>query len=361
MQRAAEARRRQQQFTNKQGQHTSVEVDTTLERDMMSAPDSKYGFQVDKAGYQEFSPARVRTSPKLKMGTYNQSNPGFADPQVVPSEMLYREMNETQRGFVKQVSEALERQAQAQRLPKQKMLERFERSNQNYNQQQLYVIAAHMGVISEKYESTAGKWVVVMPYSRPQDAQEVAYNQKGLSGESAQALQKKQIGTYGNAVVGYEQSNPQVPPAVPTNNKGVIDYTSTKAKRSLMDPRRGDDFIRNARLTQEEIRLEIKRLGALLEHENRGIREGAQKKLNALSSELVSRQARAKMNKAKAEDRARKDSGVAGYASSVSDMYNKDTKKEMEEQAAFNYQRHISLLEEAKAYLSKKQPGSGWS
>ena len=345
----------------------------SLEDDMSRETTNYQGHQVFSAGYQKFTDATVETDPVAYYRTHNVTNHGYPSETGdtakkyarirSASEILKAQMKPNDASFVQNVVKSLKEQHNKNNLPMQTLFERFERSNNSHKQNHLYLIAHELNVIKEQFDDTSGQWVVVMPWASPTTPDQILYNQRGLSTVPYKELEKKQQGNYW---VDAEQTIKrraarQVPPAKENGEGSQVPYYSQdpKSKRSLKNPKRGDDYIRAARLKMEHIVNLESQAQSLVEdisRENRSwIVEKLTKKLKFVRNAIESQKGQLKMmqkNKRKADA----EQGMASNtAQAVSDMYvKKDASHELaQEQAA--YRRHLSLLSEATNILSQQQ------
>jgi hypothetical protein len=233
----------------------------SIEDDMTRRVTNKYGYPVFSGGYEAYSSAEVRTAPRV-LPRRNVSNYDYQDPihsplkaDMLPSAAIVQSMTQRNIQYTESVVGSLKRQSDAQGVKIQTVFERFERTDPNVTHEQLYVIAAKLGVITEKYESTAGKWVVINPFGNPTTPEEILYNQGGISRKNDKALTKDQVGTYWRgADKAYDAVYyPQLPPAVPVPGSEQTKYYAgrpgtVKSQQSLRNPKRGDDYIRDSRV-----------------------------------------------------------------------------------------------------------------
>jgi len=422
-----EARRRQRPYYSEKdklnGMNNYIPPNRqTPEQETLTQPSTAHGYPTVQGAYQEFNSYNVTTSPKGIAHTGNTSNFGYSDEagdrergiqrfmdvqsyghMVAPVSgartvreakipegpvlWLEKNLNANDFRYIGEVVSALVRQAEGQRVNKRVVFERFEQSNDNYSQEQLFMVAHKMHLIKEKYDSTAGQWVVTMPWANPQTPEQLLYNQKGFSQFNYEQLAKKQQGTYSthNDEVYFTKKAPQMPPATPQNQSGAVEYDSQNrgtSAASLRNPKRGDDFIRNARLTTEQLAYKVDLSEdefAILKNDIRTL----QSQINRLQEEYnkgsVSRH---KLNKA--EERMR---GIKNFAISANARRKegeeekmrvakraqavKKTEMRVEQlhrgggvqqnnraRAEHAYNRHLSLLESANRMLSKA-PGYG--
>jgi len=345
----------------------------SMEDDMGQKTTTYKGHDVFSPGYQKFTDATVETDPVAYYRTNNVTNFGYpsetgdtakkyARVRSV-SEILKSQMKPKETSYVQNVVKALKEQHSRQNLPMQTLFERFERTNQNYKQNHLYVIAHELKLIEEQFDDTSGQWVVVMPWANPTTADQVLYNQRGLSTVPYKELEKRQQGNYWvNAEQNVKRrAARQVPPAKENGESSQIPYhsESPKSKRSLANPKRGDDYIRAARLKMENIEVLQSHAHSIVEDlrgETRSwIVEKLNKKLKAVKNAIESEKGQLKIM----NDKQRKDDqskGVpANTAQAVSDMYSTKSSNHQvaQEQAAYN--RHLSLLSEATNILSQQQ------
>ncbi|MDC0315349.1 hypothetical protein OAL32_00290 [Synechococcus sp. AH-551-G15] len=358
-----EARRRQQMHQNQQDAVTSLSPCEDMEKEMsQKGPASAHGHPTAPGGFQQFTSRTSRVAPRAFAKTHNNSNPGFSSPEVRPSAALYQEMTESEQQFVNSVVHALKVQAESQRLTKPQMLERWDAGNSDHTQAQLLVIGARLGALTEAYESTAGHWVVAMPYKTPTSAAEWVWNQQGITGDTADQVQAKQNASYGKKLLGYEEVYAQVPPARAERGRDTLEYsaTPTQSNRSLKDPQRGSDFIRHSQLKQEQVEERLKELTKLSESKTPWVREKALKEMKKIKNELLS----IKGQKALSAEKKQGQTGVSAvqqYAEGVTGLYNThQSQEQVDEQVRYNYQRHLSLLDEAKRFLSSGE-GAGFS
>lgn len=343
----------------------------SFETDMSTRVSNYNGHQVASSSYQKFSDATMQTDPMVYARTGNVSNFGYASEMgdrarklahvTSVTQYLQQQMDQAGRNFVSNVSRALKDQSSSgQQLVK--AFERFEQTNNTYKQEHLYLIASNLKLISESYDDTAGKWVVVMPWASPQSVDQVLYNQKGLSGVNYKELEKQQIGNYWvNAEQsGQRRAQQQLPPAQENGAGSGIPYSaeSPKSQRSLQNPRRGDDYIRASRLKMENIDKLRKTHNSLMEDlkvaRHSWIIEKLQKQIKGVKNQIESERGQLKIMNDKVKEKERAESSAKSMAKGMSDFIGQKTTKDETRAEGVAYQRHLSLLDEAKNLLSQE-------
>ncbi len=390
----------------------------SIQDETLTQPSNAHGYQTVPGAYQQFSGYNVHTSPKGVAHTGNVSNFGYQDemgdreraiqrfqadqtygnmvapvagPRSAVNEskkpegpVLWLEKNLSQSDlrYIGEVVTALVRQADGQRVSKKVVFERFEQTNSEYAQEHLFMVAHKLGLIQEKYDSTAGQWVVVNPYGNPQTPEQLLYNQRGFSQYNYQQLEDKQRGNYytHNGELQYQKKKaPQMPPATPQNQNQAVEYSAknNKSDASLKNPKRGDDYIRNSRLTLEsvafqetltedefaflkkgvqQLRAEIARLQE--QYNKGGVRRDAltkaEKRLKGISNNALSAKARRETTlQLTAKQRAAADA-VSKTKMRVEQLHHGSANEQHRYQRAEHaYNRHLNLLESANKMLSK--------
>ena len=391
-------------------------------------PSSAYGYPTVQGAYQQFSGYNVQTTNRGQGHTGNISNFGYDSEQsdrqralayfdgiqqygnaVAPASgprSAIAEMNARPEGpisflertlsardlqYIGEVVQALVRQQEGQKQSRRVVFERYEQTNRDYTQEQLFLIAHKMGLIQEKYESTAGQWVVTMPWANPQTPEQLLYNQKGFSQFNYEQLEKQQQGNYytHNDEVYHAKKTPQVPPATPQNQSQAVEYTArnNRSAASLRNPKRGDDYIRNHRLTMEEkqelaenlawrdeltqeehqffaqyIRTLQEEIKQMKRDYNAGIGKSMvpvrkkEKQLNAIKAKVTSSRAMRKEREMNAKRKAASQRAINQTTMGVSNLNRGSASQEMQEARAVQaYNRHLNLLESANRYLSSNQ------
>ena len=360
-----DAERRQRPASSKRdrdiGVHNTLPEMPSIEQEMtQDCPEKKHGYEVAPGGYAEYSSARVRTSPKVQMGTYNQTNPGYRDAAVAPSDAIRLELSKEETNFVDSVSNAIRRLSEGQGIQRITQLERFEQSGTDFSQKQLYVIAKDIGVMHEAYSSTAGEWVVTMPHSKPKSAEDIVYNQVGVSGRTARELEKIQQADYGKNAARIKPQYKQLPPAQPAVAP-MPEYSpgDGKSQAALRDPKRAEDWLRFNKLSKSQMEETVQYWEEEAEKEPNTFLKDQLKKRAKAGKNIIT--ARGAMDRETNEQGKKKDCGcpVESYAATLSGMNNRAG--ELVEQYGSlhearqqeQYRTHISLLEEAKRLLDK--------
>ncbi len=236
----------------------------SVEEDMNRQVNSAHGYPTFAPGYQQFTNAEVTTDPRV-LPQWNISNWDYSGERTerakrrvraeAPSVVIRNNLQPNRVQYTESVISGLKKQSDQQRIKIGTIFERFERTNQVATQEELYMIAHRLGIITEKYESTQGSWVVVNPFAEITTPEELIYNQTGISGKTQKELAKDQTGTYWrNADSAYQDVYyPQVAPAKPVPGSEETNYyagkpETIKSRQSLRNPKRGEDFIRNNRV-----------------------------------------------------------------------------------------------------------------
>ena len=359
-----------------------------FEDEMNSQPSSAHGYPTSPGSYQQFQSYEVTTTPNAITRNGNITNFGYPSEMgdrakkmeraIRVQDVLRQNLDRKTLDYVNGVTTALKRQVASGNATPQKAFERYEITSKGvYTEEALALIGLQMGVLTEKYESTAGKWVVTMPFKNPQDKEQVYYNLHGMDGENGAVLEKKQTGNYFMQTQDAQNQKPgsQLPPAKEDGEDDGLKYYRSgnqKSRRSLQNPKRGDDFIRHSRIQnamaeerrdQAWVDAEAKRLQPLvekyvgqLESEHSWIREGAMKGLQRIKSQLTSMKAEKDIRKKKRADALADEAAPASYAEGLSRLL--DTKAREQVIAEQSHARHLNLLEEAKRILSNPQSGS---
>jgi len=320
----------------------------SVEEDMLNVPKTAYGHPV--AAWQQFSNREVAPLPKTVRRTHNETNFGYSDAPSVGM-MANSRMAES----VHHISNSLHTSAQRQGKHIRNVFETYERTH-NSSQEELYLVGVNLGILTEKFDSTAGQWVVTMPYSNPQSAEQVLYNQKGISNVDYKTLSKKQTGNYDMTMQGgIPGREPELPPAKKDMKGSNLEYHAkdTKAMQSLRNPKRGDDFIRRARLEEQKMVAKLQDMDARYEKGNldKLQKKKLVKEMKSMLAKLRSAKAiNDKKEKDMASERAQKQA-MSNYAEQVSGFHHPDA--DLREQNTYN--RHLSLLESAKRVLSDRR------
>ena len=399
---------------NQQGVNFNVPPRRSIQDEMLDKKTTAYGHQVSPGSYQEFSTHEVMAAPKVNQNVGgNETNFGFADPLKTPSSVIAARMNTQEQANIGAVVSGLKRMSAQGNLPTRTVFERWERQS-DIDQEHLYLVGLAVNVLSERYDSTAGEWVVTMPWSDPQTAEQVLYNQKGVSNVDYKTLEKRQKGNYGvTPEVAYRNAtNPSLPPAKPEGaGASQVPYYSNAQQETagLMNPRRGDDYIRATRV-QQAIEAAPKRVkkdkdpvtmmaNEMTRYQQGGqvktktnVRRGANKVIAAMKEEVALYtnaldEAMREYNQAPGykKDRAKKKvqglknmlvSKRATLKKAMQDVGNQDIPKDNVESYAEsfntwqsgadylrrqeNYDRHLDLLSQAKDLLSKPHHQGGF-
>lgn len=342
----------------------------SFETDMSTRVSNYNGHQVASSSYQKFTDATIQTDPMVYARTANVSNFGYASELgdrarklahvTSVTQYLQQQMDPAGRTFVANVSRALKDQAgNGQQLVK--AFERFEHSNNTHKQEHLYLIASNLNIIKESYDDTAGKWVVVMPWASPQSADQILYNQKGLSNVNYKELEQQQIGNYWvNAEQNAQRrAQQQLPPAQENGAGSGVPYSAKnpKSQRSLQNPRRGDDYIRAARLKTESIDKLRATQNSLMEDlkvaRQSWIIEKLQKQIKGVKNAIESERGQLKIMNDKQNEKERYAASTKQLADGLNELNRKKTSKDETRAEGVAYQRHLSLLSEAKNLLSQ--------
>ena len=348
-----------------QGLHATVDPSRpTIEDEMRQQTDSAHGYEVFSPGFQQFSSHEVRVNPNAIRRNGNRSNFGYASepnspsylsltPNLSPSAVLAQAMKVEDTNVVGQIVSALKRQATAQNLRPHTVFERWERTTPDASQETLYLVAQRMNVISERYDSTAGEWVVTMPWKDPQSPEEILYNQRGLSNSTAEQLEKRQVGNYYiNPEATKTRMTAKVLPPAKENQEGTrVPYHSKnpKSMESLKNAKRADDFIRNARVKAAAMEEEAKELKSAYEKtKDRFVKNKISRRAKEVMAEhrsIISQIQQVEKEQRSAEQAER---AMNVYAEQLSGFFHPDGKSR--EQNTYN--RHLSLLDEAKRVIS---------
>lgn len=367
------------------GMYNTIEPGfSTIEDDMARRVTSAHGHTTNPAGFERFSQTTIQTDPLVYQRVGNRTNFGYPSEtgerarksaQVLSvSQYLEKTMKKEDFNYSLHVAENLQRQWDMGGTNPRTLFERFERQVPDVSQEQLYVVAHSMKLISEKFDSTAGKWVVTMPWSDPKSAEQILYNQRGMSNVTTETLKQHQRGQYHLNVPQkfYQMTTPQLPPSKPNGSAGNVEYYASRDKQesqtreSLKNPKRGDDYIRWSRVRKEE--LEQQKWNAVEKHLNKMEtlseqiknctvkyrRENLRRELKGVKNSLVATKAifNEEIAKALVPDPGR---AVNAYSSGLTNMYENSRHKESSAESAA-YSRHLSLLEEANKVLSMGQP-----
>ena len=177
----------------------------SVEQDMNRQVNQAYGYDTFAPGYQQFTDTEVTTDPRV-LSKWNISNYDYSGERaaraerqvraVAPSALIRNNLDPKRVQYTENVVSGLKRQSDLQRVKINTIYERFERTNNVATQEELYLIAERLGVITEKYESTQGSWVVVNPFAEVTTPEQLLYNQTGISRKTQKELTKDQVGTY---------------------------------------------------------------------------------------------------------------------------------------------------------------------
>ena len=359
-----------------------------FEDEMNSQPSSAHGYPTAPGSYQQFQSYEVTTTPNAITRNGNITNFGYPSEMgdraktmeraIRVQDVLRQNLDRKTTDYVNGVTSALKRQVASGNVTPQKAFERYEITSKGvYTEEALALIGLQMGVLTEKYDSTAGSWVVTMPFKNPQTPEQIYYNLHGMDGQNGAVLEKKQTGSYYLQTQDAQKQKPgsQLPPAKEdSEDRGLKYYRAgdQKSRRSLQNPKRGDDYIRNSRIQNamaEEVRLEenhnrriveklsieAEKYSRQLDSEHSWIRESALKGLKRIKSQLTSMQGEKALKDEKRQKKLQNMGAVQSYSEGLSRLL--DTRTREEVIAEQSHARHLNLLEEAKRLLSNPQSG----
>lgn len=346
----------------KDGTNISMSERPSAYEDMMRQTPSAHGYTTAPGSFQQFTDTTVTALPKTMMRLGNDTQRGYREVSVAPSTSVLESMSRADRETVLNNISGIQAHAKGFGKKVIQVFERFERQHPYLNQEQIYCIAKGLNIISENYNSTAGEWVVTNPWQNPSSAEQVLYNQKGISNITVSELNKKQIGNYHYGESQDKEVGKQVPPAKAGGEPSAQPYYSRdrKSKKSLQNPKRGDDYIRNANITiakmQENLNHLIQQYNALVEGDAAPYRiKNKKSEINNAKNAITSAKGIAKMEIEKRQ-KARYNDPVTQYADMVESFHNRESNNTTlaeENRRQQNYVRHLSLLEETKRVLSQ--------
>jgi hypothetical protein len=383
-----------------------------VEQEMLNQPTSAHGYPTSPGSYEEYGTYEVTTRPRAITRNGNITNFGFPseagdrarklDRAIRVQDVLRKHMDPKSLGYVTNVKQALGRQVASGMVNPATAFQRYAVTNAGtYTQEQLVLIGLDMKVLNERYDSTAGQWVVPMPFKAPNTPEEIRYNLVGIDGENGAELHKKQIARYdANFEDAKARAPRQVPPAKRDMEDNGLKYYRAgdqRSQRSLKNPRRGDDYIRNSRIkaalgesktnviiypsepkkpekstlpdkvdlktkmhknamfregqVMMQMTKEIKEQTARLDSPHSWIREDAMRNLKALKNKLTSLQKQKDMRAKSIQDDRADIANVNSYAEGLSRMCDSNYREKVIEEQS--YQRHLNLLEDAKRILSQ--------
>jgi hypothetical protein len=360
---------------------------TSIEQEMMNQPRNAHGFTTSPGSYEQYGSYEVTTRPRAITRNGNITNFGYPsemgdrakklDRAIRVQDILRQNLDDQSLKYVNGVTTALKRQVAAGMANPQTAFQRYRATNiTNYTAEQLALIGLNMGVLNERYDSTAGEYVVVMPFKNPQTPEDIIYNLKGTDGHTGEQVFEKQVGHYWMHDIDAKRQGPgmQVPPAKEDGeDKGLKYYRAgnQKSERSMKNPKRGDDYIRHSRLKNavyeqeerkhikvlEEIHKEINHYSKQLDSEHRWIRESALKNMKRIRNKLTNITAEREQVKKQQRDQEAKmaNSEVQSYAEGISRLMDTDSREKIVAEQA--YHRHLNLLDEAKDLLSRGSQG----
>lgn len=351
--------------------------------EMNSQPSSAYGYPTAPGSYQQFQSYEVTTTPNAITRNGNITNFGYPsetgdrakklERAIRVQDVLRNNLDRKTLDYVTGVTSALKRQVASGLVTPQKAFERYEITSKGiYSEEALALVGLNMGVLSEKYDSTAGQWVVTMPFKNPQTPEQIYYNLHGMDGENGMQLEKKQTGRYNLQTQDAQKQKPgsQLPPAKEDGEDYGLKYYRSgdqKSKRSLQNPKRGDDYIRHSRIKnameeqrqadeayvlQESMKLKplVDKYSKQLESEHSWIRESALKNLKMIRNQLQSMKSQKDKRQETREKHLADVTAPESYAESLSRLLDTNTREAVI--AEQSHIRHLNLLEEAKRVLS---------
>lgn len=360
----------------------------SFEDEMNSQPSSAHGYPTAPGSYQQFQSYEVTTTPNAITRNGNITNFGYPSEMgdrakkleraIRVQDFLRQNLDRRTTDYVNGVTSALKRQVASGLVTPQKAFERYEITSKGiYSEEALALVGLNMGVLTERYDSTAGQWVVTMPFKNPQDKEQIYYNLHGMDGENGAVLEKKQTGNYFLQTQDAQKQNPgsQLPPAKEDSEDVGLKYYRSgnqKSRRSLQNPKRGDDFIRHSRIKnamEEELRRDnewaeresrklkplVEKYSQQLESEHSWVREKALKGLVEIKNKLTHIKGQKERRQQDRLERMQDAVAPSAYAESLSRMLDSETREQVV--AEQSHARHLNLLEEAKRILSKPQTG----